>query len=78
MQLALNSGQYSCSITGTGGCDDTKTVDIIVGDIESPIPDLTTLPIIIGDCNTVITIIPTATDSCAGAITATTYKSAFV
>jgi gliding motility-associated-like protein len=68
----LNNGQYSCSITGTGGCDDTKTVDIIVGDIESPIPDLATLPIIIGDCNTVITIIPTATDSCAGAITATT------
>ncbi|MGO4904409.1 T9SS type B sorting domain-containing protein [Flavobacterium sp. W20_MBD1_R3] len=69
---ALNSGQYSCNITGTGGCDDTKTVDIIVGDIESPIPNLTVLPIVNGDCNTVITTIPTATDSCAGAITATT------
>jgi hypothetical protein len=31
---ALNSGQYSCSIIGTGGCDDTK-VDVIIGDIEA-------------------------------------------
>jgi gliding motility-associated-like protein len=69
---AQNSGQYSCSITGTGGCDDTKKVDIVVGDVESPIPNLASLPILTGDCNTVITKIPTATDNCAGAITATT------
>ena len=37
---ASNSGQYTCSITGSGGCDDTKKVDVIIGDIESPIPDL--------------------------------------
>lgn len=67
-----NSGQYSCLITGTGGCDDTKTVNVIVGDIEAPIPDLTTLPIRSGDCKTQITTIPTATDACAGLITATT------
>jgi gliding motility-associated-like protein len=69
---AINSGRYSCSITGTGGCDDTKTVDIVVGDIEPPIPDLATLPIITGDCSTLITTVPTATDACVGAITATT------
>ena len=68
----LNSGEYRCLITGTGGCDDTKTVAVIVGDVELPIPDIASLPIVIGDCNTVITKIPTATDSCAGAITATT------
>ncbi|MBG6061539.1 gliding motility-associated-like protein [Flavobacterium sp. CG_9.1] len=68
----LNSGEYRCLITGTGGCDDTKTVAVIVGDIELPIPDSTTLPTLTGDCNTVITTIPTATDSCAGTITATT------
>ncbi|MBC7748545.1 MAG: T9SS type B sorting domain-containing protein, partial [Methylotenera sp.] len=72
----LNSGEYRCLVTGTGGCDDTKKVDIVVGDIESPIPNLTSLPILTGDCNTVITAIPTATDSCAGTITATT-ASAF-
>jgi gliding motility-associated-like protein len=69
---ALNSGQYSCSITGTGGCDDTKKVDIIIGDIEAPITNLATLPVISGDCNTTITTFPTATDACAGTIIATT------
>lgn len=69
---ASNSGQYSCLITGTGGCDDTKTVDVIIGDIEDPIPDLATLPTITGDCHTIVTTIPTATDACAGAIIATT------
>jgi gliding motility-associated-like protein len=69
---AQNSGQYSCSITGTGGCDDTKTIDVIVRDVESPIPNIVSLPILNGDCNTVITTIPLATDNCAGTITATT------
>jgi len=68
----LNSGQYSCAITGTGGCDDIKTVDVIIGDTVAPIPVVTVLPIIIGDCNTIITTIPTAIDTCAGSITATT------
>lgn len=68
----VNSGLYSCAITGTGGCDDTKTVDVIVGDIQAPVPNIVTLPTITGDCNTIITTIPTATDACAGTITATT------
>jgi gliding motility-associated-like protein len=68
----LNNGQYSCNITGTGGCDGVLTADVIVGDTVAPIPNLTTLPTITGDCHTVITTIPTATDACAGAITATT------
>lgn len=68
---ALNRGQYSCLITGTG-CDDTKTIDVIVGDTQDPIPDLATLPTITGDCQTQITTIPTATNTCAGSIIATT------
>ncbi|RVT77407.1 T9SS type B sorting domain-containing protein [Flavobacterium sufflavum] len=68
----LNSGQYSCLITGTGGCYDTKKVDVVIGDIQAPIPNLTTLPTITGDCHTQITTIPTATDVCAGVITGTT------
>lgn len=68
----VNSGEYSCLITGTGGCDDTKKITVIIGDIEAPIPNLATLPTITGDCNTVATTIPTATDACAGQITGTT------
>ncbi|NGY38145.1 T9SS type B sorting domain-containing protein [Flavobacterium sp. XN-5] len=69
---ALNSGEYSCTITGTGGCDDTKKIDVVVGDFVAPIPDLVSLPTITGDCTTIISTVPTATDACAGAITATT------
>ncbi|MFH7013384.1 T9SS type B sorting domain-containing protein [Flavobacterium sp. FlaQc-52] len=69
---ALNSGEYSCTITGTGGCDDTKKTTVVVGDFVAPIPDLATLPTITGDCHTTITVTPTATDACAGAITGTT------
>ena len=69
---SINSGEYSCLITGTGGCDDTKKITVVIGDLQSPIPDLATLPIITGDCHTTITTFPTATDVCAGPITGTT------
>jgi gliding motility-associated-like protein len=69
---AINSGQYSCSITGTGDCDGALTVDVNVGDTVAPIPNTITLPTITGDCHTLVTTIPTATDTCVGVITATT------
>ena len=69
---ALNAGKYSCTITGTGGCDGDVSIDVLVEDKTPPVPNLATLLPITGDCNTIITTIPTATDACAGAITATT------
>jgi gliding motility-associated-like protein len=69
---AINNGQYSCNITGTGGCDGVYTIDVIVGDTVAPIPEISNLPTITGDCQTSITTIPTATDACSGTITATT------
>lgn len=66
-----NSGQYSCSITGTGGCDGTLTMNVFIGDATKPVPNNNPLPTITGDCNTVIPI-PTATDNCTGNITAST------
>lgn len=68
---ALHSGQYSCAITGNGECDNTITVEVLVGDTIKPIPDNANLPTITGDCNTIISK-PTATDNCAGIINATT------
>lgn len=67
----LNSGQYSCTIAGTAGCDGVNTINVVVGDLIKPIPNIATLPTINGDCNTTITA-TTATDNCAGTITATT------
>ncbi len=69
---ALHSGQYSCTITGTGGCDNTITVTVTVGNAAPPTPSLSNLPTINGDCNTIITSIPTAQDSCSGLIQGTT------
>lgn len=72
---ANNSGQYICQITGTGNCDGAQIVTVVVGDTTAPVPNIANLPTITGDCNTVITTIPTATDLCAGIIFATTTSS---
>ncbi|PXY42581.1 hypothetical protein DMB65_00715 [Flavobacterium cheongpyeongense] len=63
-----NSGEYSCLITGTGGCDDTKKIIVVIGDVQPPFPNIATLPTITGDCHTTINTIPTATDACSGII----------
>jgi len=68
----INSGTYTCQITGSGACDGSFTVNVVVGDTAAPVPDTAILPTITGGCHTVISAIPTATDNCAGIITATT------
>lgn len=69
---SANSGTYTCQISGTGDCDGTYTVDVKVEDKTAPVPNIATLPDLSGDCHFKITIIPTATDICAGNIIATT------
>lgn len=69
---AINSGTYSCIISGTGDCDGTFTVDVKVEDKTAPVPNIANLPDISGDCKTIVSVIPTATDACAGNILATT------
>ena len=72
-----DSGTYACKITGTGDCDGTFTINVLVGDKLKPIPDSPNLLKITGDCKTVVTNIPTATDNCKGTITATTTDPLF-
>lgn len=69
---AAHSGIYTCQVSGSGACDGSFTVSVVIGDNLAPVPNINTLPAITGDCHTVITNIPTATDNCAGTITATT------
>ncbi|WP_242800969.1 DUF7948 domain-containing protein [Chryseobacterium aahli] len=69
---AANAGTYTCQITGSGACDGSFTVNVIVGDNVAPIPNTAQLPDITGDCNTIVSTFPTATDNCTGTITATT------
>jgi gliding motility-associated-like protein len=68
---ATHSGQYTCTITGTGDCDGTQTINVFVGDNLKSIPTTNPLSTINGDCNTIISI-PTANDNCSGLINATT------
>lgn len=67
-----NAGTYTCQITGSGACDGSFTVNVVVGDTVSPVPNVGNLPNITGDCNTTVSSFPTAADNCAGIIIATT------
>ncbi len=67
-----NAGTYTCQISGSGACDGSFTVNVVVGDNIAPVPNTAQLPDISGDCNTIISNIPTATDNCVGTIIATT------
>ncbi|SHK39476.1 DUF7948 domain-containing protein [Chryseobacterium polytrichastri] len=70
--IATNAGTYTCQVSGSGACDGSFTVNVIVGDTVAPVPNIPTLTDITGDCHTVISTFPTANDNCAGLITATT------
>ena len=69
---AAANGEYFCTISGTGGCDDTKSVVVVVGDSVAPVLDVATLPTLTGDCNSLTIVVPTATDTCLGSVSATT------
>ena len=72
--ILIDGATYYAS-QNSGGCLSARTpVKVFIGDSQAPIPTLSTLPTITGDCNIQITTIPTATDACAGAIIATTAR----
>ena len=48
----------------------TRAIHVV--DTTPPVPNLTTLPTVTGECSVTVSSPPTATDSCAGTITATT------
>ena len=68
----VHSGTYICVISGTGDCDGSYSVTVKVEDITAPIPNIANLPNITGNCTTIISAIPMATDYCAGHIIGTT------
>jgi hypothetical protein len=51
---------------------ETQTQKVIVKDVSKPVPDISALPTVRGECSASISSPPTATDNCAGAITGTT------
>jgi len=69
-----NNGLYTLVISDgiACSCQKTYTFNILVEDNLGPIPSINSLTTINGDCNTIISTIPTALDNCAGTIIGTT------
>ncbi len=67
-------GTYTINWTYNDGNGNTstQTQTVIVGDNTAPVADVASLPNITGECSVNVTTAPTATDNCAGTITATT------
>ncbi|MBF0694673.1 MAG: T9SS type B sorting domain-containing protein [Flavobacterium sp.] len=67
----LESGFYTCHITGSVDCDNIPNVEVVINNATPPVPTIADLPPLYGDCSLVV-IPPTAMDPCTGLITATT------
>ena len=67
-------GTYTITWTysdGNGNAS-TQTQTVIVKDNTAPVPMVTTLPTVTGECSVTVTSVPKANDNCKGVITATT------
>ena len=63
LTIEVDDGTFTKSCT---------TLVTVIADTTAPIPDLTTLPNITGQCSASVSTVPTATDACAGKINGTT------
>ena len=69
----FNTGTTNVSITATNACGTVNcNFPVTVTDNENPVPTVSTLPDVTGECAASTSIIPTANDNCAGTVTATT------
>jgi len=70
---AVASGAYSVTVSNADNCSlASAPVNVTIEDHTAPVPDQANLPVISGECAATVTAVPTATDNCAGSITATT------
>ncbi len=71
---ALITGSYSVKATNINTCSvvSANSVSATVADNLAPVPDVTILPLISGECSVTVTTVPTATDDCKGSVTAQT------
>lgn len=66
-------GRTTVVATATNAIGATSvSFDVVVTDIDPPVPDVATLPDVIGVCSATIVAPPTATDTCSGKVTGAT------
>jgi len=70
--LSLGIHTIALDVSDGRGGTSSDTVVITVEDNTLPLADVASLPDVTGECSATISSPPTATDNCAGAITATT------
>jgi Ni,Fe-hydrogenase III small subunit len=70
----LTAGNYNVVVRSAAGCISTAQVITVatIPDVTKPVPTVTTLPVITGQCAATVTTVPTATDNCSGSINGTT------
>ena len=68
----LGTTIVSCTATDNAGNSSTASFTVTVNDATAPVPNLATLPTVVGECSVSIESAPTATDNCGGQITGTT------
>lgn len=54
------------------GNSSTQTQVVVIEDLTPPVPDSTSLDTVFGDCDAIVSGVPTATDNCLGSVTGTT------
>ncbi|QLH45444.1 MAG: HYR domain-containing protein [Bacteroidota bacterium] len=66
-------GTYTINWTFDDGNGNTtaQTQSVVIDDVTPPVPDVATLPDVLAECSASVSA-PTATDNCAGSLTATT------
>jgi hypothetical protein len=66
---ALSTGNYSVKALTDGNCFIvSNAIAAVVFDNTAPVPVVSNLPVINGQCSASVTTVPTATDDCAGTI----------
>ncbi len=68
-----STGVFTITWTYFDGINTTQQVQTVqVQDTTPPVPDVSPLPVLTGECPLTVTTIPTATDACAGTVLGTT------
>ncbi len=66
-----NTATHTIPNGAVNGCDSIVTLNLTIGDVMAPVPDVATLADITAECEVTALTAPTATDNCAGTVTAT-------